>query len=140
MSFEAEAEAGLLPSQYPGRDGLPVHIATMEDRHLYCSWKWQFEHNHGSPLYKALQREKERRSSLKREKKERERAYNASQGHSEKVRETLERLRKKVMRERARCNKIQKATTDPLSKERAFGEASICSMIVSFIDVELRNL
>ena len=141
MSFEAEAEAGILPTHYPDRTGKTVCIATMEDSHLWLSWRWQFTHFHRSPLYMALQREKERRAKIRQETKEAERAVKADTGHVPNAREALLSVRKAVAKDRTMFRKLCKTTTQgSASHERAFGEANVCDRVLVLIDAELKKL
>jgi len=140
MSFETEAAAGILPTHYPARDGATVCIATMEDQHLYLSWKWQFEHFHRSPLYMALQREKERRAQIRRETREAEHNVMKETGRIPSAKEALLALRKVVAKDRTLFRKLQKTTKEgSASRERAFGEANVCDRVVKLIDDELKK-
>lgn len=61
LSFEEEFQAGLLPSFHITKDGKTIPFHELAGQHLYLAWRWFFEHDRDSPVYKALQREKERR-------------------------------------------------------------------------------
>lgn len=62
LPFEREFKEGLLPSFHITRDGktIPFHELTRD--HLFLAWRWFFEHDRDSYVYKALQREKSRRA------------------------------------------------------------------------------
>jgi hypothetical protein len=59
------------------------------------------------------------------------------------TREVLLRLKRRVGKERARCERLASAyrvTKDSLGLERAFGEANVLRMVQRFIDDELKKL
>lgn len=63
LSFEEDYQAGILPTFHITRDGKTVPFHELTNQHLYLAWRWFFENDRDSPVYKALQREKERRKA-----------------------------------------------------------------------------
>jgi hypothetical protein len=61
LSFEKEYLLGMLPTFHISKDGKTTPFAELTDQHLYLAWRWFMEHSYLSPVYMALQREKERR-------------------------------------------------------------------------------
>lgn len=59
------------------------------------------------------------------------------------TREVLLRLKRRVGKERARCERLEatyREKKDTLGLERAFGEANVLRMVQRFIDDELKKL
>ncbi len=56
------------------------------------------------------------------------------------MRKALHRLKRRIGKERAQYERLFDKATSNLSRERAFGEANICGLIMGFIDEELRKL
>lgn len=85
--FSFERNKHLLPAYYRASDGRTVEIRLMDDSHLYCAWRWWFDHRADSDkaefIYEALQREKERRARIRDE----ERAAFAAAGFPAKRRQ-----------------------------------------------------
>lgn len=52
----------------------------------------------------------------------------------------LHKLKRRMNRERMRFNKIYAESTDPLSRERAFGESNVCGLAIKFMDEEIVEL
>lgn len=72
--YSFEKNKHLLPTRYRASDGREVEICLMDDRHLYCAWRWWFDRRADSDkaefIYEALQREKERRARIRDEERE----------------------------------------------------------------------
>jgi hypothetical protein len=56
------------------------------------------------------------------------------------TKEVLLRLRKKILVERRHFRNIQENSSNQASKERAFGEATVCGFVIGLIDEEIRSL
>lgn len=59
------------------------------------------------------------------------------------VKEVLERLKRRIGRERSRIRRIEKSAYekgDGTARERARGEENVLSLTIGFIDEELRKL
>lgn len=61
LSFETEYLLGLLPTEHVLKNKTRVPFHELDGGHLYMAWNWFFTHDRDSYVYKALQREKERR-------------------------------------------------------------------------------
>lgn len=51
----------------------------------------------------------------------------------------LERVRRRVLRERRIYANLERSSTGA-QKERAYGEANVCSLVIGYIDAELYKL
>ncbi len=49
-------------------------------------------------------------------------------------------LKREIGKERARCDRMGKEIASDYGKDRAFGEANICSLVLGMIDRKLRKL
>jgi ssDNA-binding Zn-finger/Zn-ribbon topoisomerase 1 len=61
LSFEKEYQLGMLPTFHITKDGKTTPFHELTDQHLFLAWRWFADHSYRSPVYMALQREKERR-------------------------------------------------------------------------------
>lgn len=62
LSFEKEYQLGMLPTFHITKDGKTIPFPELDKQHLWLAWRWFSEHSYKSPVYMALQREKERRA------------------------------------------------------------------------------
>ena len=56
------------------------------------------------------------------------------------TRDVLINLKRRVGKERARYDRFLREASGPLARERAHGEATVCTVVMGMIDSEIRKL